>query len=51
MVCVLLTDEGSALKKQAGDIPARIGAYIPLTEEEALTLHTLLYKILDSEKK
>ena len=51
VVCVLLTDEGSALKNKAGSVPSQISAGIPLTEEEALTLHTLLYKILDSEEK
>ena len=51
VVCVLLTDEGAALKKRAGDVPSQIGACIPLTDEEAVTLHTLLYKILENEGK
>ena len=51
VVCVLLTDEGNALKKRAGDVPSQIGACIPLTDEEAVTLHTLLYKILENEGK
>ena len=47
VVCVFLTDEGSALKKSAAGIPAQIEAAVPLTEEESKTLYSLLYKILD----
>ncbi len=43
---VTLTDKGSALREQASVIPAKIGSCISLTQEEAGTLYTLLYKIL-----
>ncbi|MBE6724442.1 MAG: MarR family transcriptional regulator [Ruminococcaceae bacterium] len=51
VVCVLLTDAGAALKNNAGDVPGQISASIPLTEEEAATLHELLYKILNNPEK
>ena len=50
VVCVSLTDEGTALKKKAAGIPAQINAGIPLTEEEWQTLYALLYKILGVEE-
>ena len=51
VVCVLLTDAGVALKNNAGDVPGQISASIPLTDEEAATLHELLYKILNNPEK
>ena len=51
VVCVLLTEEGAALKNQAGDVPNQISSSIPLTEEEAAALHALLYKILDNTER
>ena len=44
---VTLTDEGAALKARAAGIPARMGACVNLTPQEALQLYTLLYKLLD----
>ena len=43
---VSLTEEGWALREQAATIPPRMGACVCLSAEEALTLHTLLYKVL-----
>ena len=44
---VTLTDEGAALKARAAGIPARMGACVNLTPQEALQLYKLLYKLLD----
>ena len=51
VVCVYLTDEGSALENRAVGIPALISDTIPLTAEERETLRALLGKILDREEK
>ena len=44
MIC--LTDEGSKLSEKASLIPAKIGKCICLSDEEAMTLYNILYKIL-----
>ncbi len=48
-VTVSLTESGRALKEQALDIPVRAAACVPLSPEDAGTLYSLLYKILDQE--
>lgn len=45
-LCVEITDEGEALKKQAVTIPEQIETCIPLSHEEALQLYQLLYKVI-----
>ncbi len=45
---VSLTESGQALRDRALDVPAQIGACLALTEEEAATLHKILYKLLTS---
>lgn len=45
-VSVCLTEEGRALKAKAAEIPAKLGACVKLTEEEAAQLHGLLNKVL-----
>ena len=45
---VELTAEGEALKEQAVDIPAQIGACIRLAPEDALQLYTLLHRMLET---
>ncbi|MCD7771585.1 MAG: MarR family transcriptional regulator [Oscillospiraceae bacterium] len=45
-VIVTPTDEGIELREKAISIPMAIGSCINLTQEEALTLYRLLYKIL-----
>ena len=44
---VSLTKAGEALKKDAVDIPKKIGACVSLSKDEAATLYRLLYKLLD----
>ncbi len=50
VVCVFLTEEGSALKNRAAGIPSLISESIPLNEEERETLRFLLGKILGGEE-
>lgn len=44
-VCV--TEEGEALAAQVKGIPYQVSCGIQLTKDEAVMLHTLLYKLLD----
>ena len=46
-VTIQLTEKGKALKKQAEDIPAKIGACIHQNQEDARSLYRILYQILD----
>ena len=46
VVTVTLTEEGSALREKAKDIPAQMGKCMTLTEQEIGSLYGLLYKIL-----
>jgi DNA-binding MarR family transcriptional regulator len=45
-VTVTLTAQGRQLKEQAAAVPAKIGACLPLSMDEAKTLYQLLYKVL-----
>lgn len=45
---VSLTEKGRALKERAASIPARVGACIKLSAEDAATLYRLLYQMLDN---
>ncbi|MBQ8498121.1 MAG: MarR family transcriptional regulator [Clostridia bacterium] len=47
-VIVLLTEAGEKLRDAAIDIPAKIAGCVGLSSEEALTLYSLLYKILNT---
>jgi DNA-binding MarR family transcriptional regulator len=47
---VTLTKEGEALQEKAKDIPSKIGSCLPLSEEDASQLYTLLYKCLNAIK-
>ena len=44
-----LTEAGELLKDKAKDIPCKIGKCVNLTNEEAMKLYQLLYKIIESE--
>ena len=46
-VTIQLTEKGKALKKQAEEIPMKIGACIHLDQEDARSLYRILYQILD----
>lgn len=43
---VKLTSKGDKLKNEALEIPQKIGKCINLSEEEAITLYSLMYKVL-----
>ena len=47
---VSLTQKGKELKEEAKDVPPQIAKKVKLTQEEAKTLYTLLYKLLDGFK-
>ena len=47
---ISLTNEGEKLKEKAVDVPPSIAEEFNLTEEEAMFLYKILYKILDYEK-
>ena len=47
---ITLTKQGEALKEKAVDVPPSIAEEFNLTEEEAIFLYKILYKILDYEK-
>ncbi|WP_414731956.1 MarR family winged helix-turn-helix transcriptional regulator [Acetobacterium carbinolicum] len=48
-VIIKLTPEGAKLKEAASEIPEKIKQCLPITEEEAMTLYRLLYKILKNK--
>ena len=51
VVEITLTEEGKALQEKAKDVPAKVAACIDLEPEKAQTLYTLLYDLLDNQKK
>ena len=51
VVVVTLTEAGRALQEQAKDVPARIARCVELPPEKAQALYTLLYELLDNQKK
>jgi DNA-binding MarR family transcriptional regulator len=46
VVIISLTEAGRALREQARDIPAKVGACIDLAPEKAAQLYDLLYELL-----
>lgn len=46
IVMVDITEEGEVLKEKAVSIPEKMGGCLALSEDEAKTLYSLLYKIL-----
>ena len=45
---VRITDEGMALRERAKDIPDKVCACMPLSEDEQKQLYALLYKLLEN---
>ena len=43
----VITKAGMDLKKKAKDIPAKIGACVPLSPEKAVTLYNILYEMME----
>jgi DNA-binding MarR family transcriptional regulator len=48
---IKLTDEGENLKNKCLSIPEMVGKCVNLSEDEAKTLYTILYKILYNIEK
>ena len=48
MVIVSLTEKGQTLKQEASKIPQQVGNCINLSPEEAYSLYTLLYKVINN---
>ena len=48
-VTITVTDAGEKLQKEAKHIPLALGRCVKLSQEEAIQLHTLLYKVLDGQ--
>ncbi len=44
---VSITKQGEELKKKAITVPAKMGACVNLTQEEAMLLYKILYKLLN----
>ena len=47
IVNVAITKEGMALREKAADIPPAMGSCLSLSQEEAVELYKLLYKLLN----
>lgn len=50
VVLVSLTEKGERLRERAKDIPTAVGSCVPLSEEEAVQLYSVLYKLLNEVK-
>lgn len=48
---ITLTDKGDKLKEKALCVPQSIAQEFTLTQEEAMSLYKILYKILDQDKE
>ena len=46
-VVITTTEQGRTLCDRAARVPTEIGGCVKLTAQEAMTLHTLLYRLLD----
>lgn len=46
-VYAVITKAGIALKDQAADIPAKIGACVPLEPEKAMVLYQILHEMME----
>lgn len=51
VLMVEITDEGKALKEKAKSVPEKMAGCAKLNGEEAMLLHSLLYKILKTDEK
>ena len=51
VVEITLTEAGRALQEKAKDVPRQVAGCIDLTPEKAQTLYTLLYELLENQKK
>ena len=49
-VTVSLTEKGAALREQALQVPQKVGSCIPLSQEDAAKLYSLLYQLIGERK-
>lgn len=47
VVYAVITEDGMTLREQAVEIPAQISACVPLQQEDAIALYTILRKTMD----
>ena len=46
-VYAVITESGKKLREQAADIPAKLGACVPLSSEDAAALYRILHEMMD----
>ncbi len=51
VVVITLTEAGRALQEKAKDVPAKVAGCLDLPPEKAQTLYSLLYELLENQKK
>ncbi len=51
LLFIEITKEGEALKKRAASMPQKLLKLINLSDDEAATLYSILYKVLDGLEK
>ena len=51
VVVITLTEAGRALQEKAKDVPAKVAGCIDLPPEKAQALYSLLYELLENQKK
>lgn len=51
VVVITLTKAGRALQEQAKDVPQKVASCLALPPEKAQALYTLLYELLDNQKR
>ena len=51
VVEITLTEAGRALQEKAKDVPEKVAGCIDLSPEKAQLLYTLLYELLENQKK
>lgn len=47
VVYAVITEAGMDLREQAVEIPAQVGACVPLDQEDAAALYTILHKMME----
>lgn len=46
-VYAVITEAGMALREQVAAVPAKVGACVPLSQEDAMTLYRILHEMMD----
>ena len=48
VVIAEITEAGAALREAAAEVPGRVSACLPMSPEDGMQLHTLLYRLLSA---